>query len=429
MVDEYYDGRKTSERVQESIEAYKIAQARKAKNGGHHSRMELNELSDYVPNEDGSSKSGRELSELRVKERVADEEWPEREEFKSTNAFGMPKKKSPSQLLKQEWPPRITEERMAAAMADSELYTTNAFGMPMRRSDKTSQAHHREKKKELGAQDENMNAAKPEAVETEASPIVEDQEEMTPEQIAAAQAELERLKGTNAFGMPKDWYEKKELAAKREREMIEAEARAAMPTAEEIQAIKDAAREEGLQMGFSEGKKAGFEKGFAEGKQAGFEEGKNEGLTAGREEAAQEAAPRLEMLDQSLSKLASPAEELDEAVAKQLAELAMRLTRRLVPEAAWRSDRFILDSLIEAVSLLPSAIEGVTVKLSPRDKSIVESLFPAETLENRKWTLVADDSVADCDLCVMTRDSSVSESLSRRLDELITEFIRANLDG
>jgi len=66
------------------------------------SKLELNELADFVSSDYGDEKS-KQLSELRQVKHYVEEEWPEREEFKSTNAFGLPKK-NPSAVLKQEWP-------------------------------------------------------------------------------------------------------------------------------------------------------------------------------------------------------------------------------------------------------------------------------------------------------------------------------------
>ena len=87
---------------------------------------------------------------------------------------------------------------------------------------------------------------------------------------------------SNALGYPPDWYHKPDP------EVEEPEEEPQQPlTLEEIEAVRQAAYEDG----FAEGREAGLAKGLEEGKllglqqghEAGFEQGKEEGLALGRE--------------------------------------------------------------------------------------------------------------------------------------------------
>ncbi len=91
------------------------------------SKLELNELADFVSADYGEEKP-KQLSELRKVKHYVEEEWPEREEFKSTNAFGLPKK-NPSAVLKQEWPPKEITQTLKDENGN---VITNAFDLPQK---------------------------------------------------------------------------------------------------------------------------------------------------------------------------------------------------------------------------------------------------------------------------------------------------------
>ena len=56
----------------------------------HTKKVELNELADYVADDYGEDKP-KELSKLGRRKQYVEEEWPEREEYKSTNVMTLPR--------------------------------------------------------------------------------------------------------------------------------------------------------------------------------------------------------------------------------------------------------------------------------------------------------------------------------------------------
>ena len=114
---------------------------------------------------------------------------------------------------------------------------------------------------------------------------------------------------TNALGLAPDWYRQEQADAALPEEQPEEPAPSI--TAEEVEAIRQAAWEEGMR----DGREAGFAKGLEEGKleglqqghQAGLEQGKEEGLAMGREQVELEIA-RWQAL---VSRLATPLGEMD----------------------------------------------------------------------------------------------------------------------
>ncbi|MGY4106850.1 flagellar assembly protein FliH [Aeromonas encheleia] len=235
-------------------------------------------------------------------------------------------------------------------------------------------------------------------------------------------SEVER----NALGLSPDWY----------RQEQEAEAPAPEPeeeptpsiTAEELEAIRQAAWEEGM----ADGREAGFAKGLEEGKleglqqghQAGLEQGREEGLAMGREQVEQQIAHWQTLAD----RLANPLSEQDQAVEQQLIALVQQLARALIRHEAETSPRLLLEALKQGLALLPAAEQGVTLLLHPDDVARVEQAFGVEECAKRCWRLQSDPTLSPGDLQLATSLSSIDLALSGRIDQLLRNFLRDNAD-
>lgn len=193
---------------------------------------------------------------------------------------------------------------------------------------------------------------------------------------------------TNALGLAPDWYRQEQADAALPEEQPEEPAPSI--TAEEVEAIRQAAWEEGMR----DGREAGFAKGLEEGKleglqqghQAGLEQGREEGLAMGREQVELEIA-RWQAL---VSRLATPLGEMDEAVEQQLIALVQQLARALIRHEAQTSPTLLLEALKQGLALLPAAEQGVTLMLHPEDVTRVEAAFGAEECARRHWRLQSE---------------------------------------
>lgn len=234
--------------------------------------------------------------------------------------------------------------------------------------------------------------------------------------------EVESEVETNALGLTPDWYRQEEEAP------VEEAAEEPTPsiTAEELEAIRQAAWDEGM----AEGQAAGFAKGLEEGKleglqqghAAGLEQGKEEGLAMGRELVDQQLAHWQSLVD----RLATPLNELDQAVEQQLIALMLQLTRALIRHEAETSPRILLEALKQGLALLPAAEQGVTLMLHPDDITRVEQAFGVEECANRHWRLQSDPTLSLGDLQLATELSSIDLTLSGRIDQLLRNFLRDN---
>ncbi|MFM4825405.1 flagellar assembly protein FliH [Aeromonas bivalvium] len=237
-----------------------------------------------------------------------------------------------------------------------------------------------------------------------------------PEMEVAAEVE------TNALGLTPDWYRQEEETVPEE----PAPEPAPSLTAEELEAIRQAAWEEGM----AEGQAAGFAKGLEEGKleglkqghEAGMAQGKEEGLALGREQVEQEQA-HWRLL---ASRLAEPLAELDTGVEQQLIALVMQLARALIKQEAVTSPALLLGALKEGLALLPAVRQGVTLSLHPDDIQRVVAAFGEEECERRQWRFESDPTLLPGDLQLATELSSVDLTLSGRIDQLLRNFLREN---
>ncbi|QJT13530.1 flagellar assembly protein FliH [Aeromonas sp. 2692-1] len=234
--------------------------------------------------------------------------------------------------------------------------------------------------------------------------------------------EVEAEVETNALGLTPDWYRQEEEVPVEE----PVEEPAPSITAEELEAIRQAAWEEGM----AEGREAGYAKGLEEGKleglqqghAAGLEQGKEEGLALGRELVDQQMSHWQGLID----RLANPLKELDGAVEQQLIALVMQLARALIRHEAETSPWLLLEALKQGLALLPAAELGVTLMLHPDDLARVEQAFGAEECVKRHWRLQSDPTLSPGDLQLATELSSIDLALAGRIDQLLRNFLRDN---
>ena len=174
-----------------------------------------------------------------------------------------------------------------------------------------------------------------------------------------------------------------------------------LPTAEELEAIRAAAREEG----YAEG----LEAGQAEGHAAGYEEG----LTLGRAEAAEE----LEHLRQLATTFGDAVTEADEAISNDVLELALHLARGMVRTAFDVKPDLILPVVREAIDYLPNLQQPALLMLHPEDALIVRSSIGQE-LDKSGWRIVEDESIARGGCRVDTASNQIDAQIASRWQRL-----------
>jgi flagellar assembly protein FliH len=174
-----------------------------------------------------------------------------------------------------------------------------------------------------------------------------------------------------------------------------------LPTAEELEAIRAAAREEG----FAEG----LDAGQAEGHAAGYEEG----LALGRAEAAEE----LEHLRQLATTFGDAVTQADEAISNDVLELALHLARGMVRTAFDVKPDLIIPVVREAIDYLPNLQQPALLMLHPEDALIVKSGIGHE-LDKSGWRIVEDETIARGGCKVDTASNQIDAQIGARWQRL-----------
>ncbi|KQV41024.1 flagellar assembly protein FliH [Massilia sp. Root335] len=183
-----------------------------------------------------------------------------------------------------------------------------------------------------------------------------------------------------------------------------------MPTVEEIEAIRAAARDEG----YAEG----LDAGQAEGHAAGYEEG----LALGRAEAAEE----LEHLRQLATTFGDAVTQADDAISNDVLELALHLARGMVRTAFDVKPDLILPVVREAIDYLPNLQQPALLMLHPEDALIVKSGI-GQDLDKSGWRIVEDDGIARGGCRVDTASNQIDAQIGARWQRL-THALGKNLD-
>jgi flagellar assembly protein FliH len=178
-------------------------------------------------------------------------------------------------------------------------------------------------------------------------------------------------------------------------------AAAPMISEEELEAIREAAR----QQGYAEGHEAGLATGHA----SGYEDG----LALGRAEAAAE----LTHLQGIAVEFGNAVTQADEAIAADVLELALHLAKSMVRTAFEVRPELILPVVREAVDYLPTLQQPALLVLNPEDALIVRDSLGHE-LEKTGWRIVEDGNVARGGCRIDTASNQIDAQIASRWQRL-----------
>jgi len=183
-----------------------------------------------------------------------------------------------------------------------------------------------------------------------------------------------------------------------------------LPTLEEIEAIHEAARQEG------------YAEGHAEGLRAGHDSGYQDGLDQGRAEAAGE----LTHLQDLAGHFGNAVTAADEAIANDVLELALHLARNMVRTAFEVRPELIIPVVRQAVDYLPTLQQPALLVLHPEDALIVQDSIGPE-LEKTGWRIVQDGAIARGGCRVDTASNQIDAQIGARWQRL-TQALNKDLD-
>ena len=177
---------------------------------------------------------------------------------------------------------------------------------------------------------------------------------------------------------------------------------AAMPTAKELEALHQQARDEGYQQGLSTG--------LAEGRAEGYRRGE------------QQVKTELGALQHLILQLAEPLEKVDEAVIEAVSDLAILIARHLVRRELKASPGEVIGVVRETMRHLPIAPRAARIRLHPEDVELVQTAF-AIGEDTRSWRLEADPLITRGGCVVETDTSRIDASVESRLAAIASKML------
>lgn len=234
--------------------------------------------------------------------------------------------------------------------------------------------------------------------------------------------------------------ERAEANAKAE---AEAKAKQSEVSVEELEAMRNAARNEGYTEGMNLGHQEGYDKGLELGRAEGFEQGHQEGMEGGYQDGfrqgrdegfakGQEAgiASGSDMVTTQADRfrhladmLANPLRELDETVTDEIVYLISRLAKVILKRELKGDAEWLKQCIEKAVTLLPEAKNGAEIVLSENDYALMVAVIGKDYMNQQKWNLVSSPDMEDGDISVNTKVSSVQWRINDRIDALLDDFL------
>jgi len=183
-------------------------------------------------------------------------------------------------------------------------------------------------------------------------------------------------------------------------------------TLEEIEAIREQARQEG----------------YAEGQQQGMQAGRTEGYMAGLQLGQTEINETIQHLRQIAVSFGTEVSQTSETMAPELLNLGLDISKAMIKTALTVKPELILPTISAAIHSLPSLQLPALLYLQPDDAALVREHL-GEELSQNGWRLVEDPELErggcrmetgtnQVDATVQTRWRRIAESLSKQLDWL-----------
>lgn len=158
---------------------------------------------------------------------------------------------------------------------------------------------------------------------------------------------------------------------------------------------------------------------YNQARQEGFEQGLAEGLRAGKEQSID----RVRQLDSLLQCLAHPFEQLDSQIEEQLVSLALAVAKQLVRREIKSDPGQIVGVIREAMDLLPVASGAVQIELHPDDAALVREVLNLDEEGERSWRIREAPTLTRGGCRIANSTSNIDATVEGRLNQVIAEVL------
>lgn len=149
-----------------------------------------------------------------------------------------------------------------------------------------------------------------------------------------------------------------------------------------------------------------------------LDDARREGLELGRAEGLREYKQKQAELQELIKALARPLEALDERVEQQLAQLALGIGQQLSAHRLQQHPEDIIDIVKAGLELLPVSSEPTRIKVNPADAAILKE---AGALDQR-IELLEDAAIARGGCLLQSGSSTVDRSVHARLQQVVSQL-------
>ena len=172
-------------------------------------------------------------------------------------------------------------------------------------------------------------------------------------------------------------------------------------TVEALEAVQQAAQEEGFKLGYDEG----------------FQQGHEAGLKAGEADILQQAQHWQSLIDS----LNSPLKAVDAQVEQDLLSMLSLLARQMIYQEIRQRPELVLTAVREALAVLPVSDRQLKVYLNPEDMDLVKTGLKLD--EDTGWQWYEDPLVSRGGVKLVTADTTIDATVETRLNNLISRLL------
>ncbi len=167
----------------------------------------------------------------------------------------------------------------------------------------------------------------------------------------------------------------------------------------------------------------------AEQIEAIYQQAKNEGYQAGYQEGKQHATVEMEATIQHLQVLMVKFEEelqhIDQTVAQELLELAIEFARKIVTQSLELKPELIIPIIQEAIQHLPSAMQPLHIILHPEDATLVRIQLENQ-LSHSKWKIYENSQIERGGCKVEAGGCEIDATLASRWKTILSKVLLEN---
>ena len=172
-------------------------------------------------------------------------------------------------------------------------------------------------------------------------------------------------------------------------------------TVEALEAVQQAAQEEGFKLGYDEG----------------YQQGHEAGLKAGEADILQQAQHWQSLIDS----LNSPLKAVDAQVEQDLLSMLSLLARQMIYQEIRQRPELVLTAVREALAVLPVSDRQLKVYLNPEDMELVKTGLKLD--EDTGWQWYEDPLVSRGGVKLVTADTTIDATVETRLNNLISRLL------